>query len=239
MPRPARTRRLLRSSLNVGSSRSCSATWSAQPSWRPGSIPSCFATSCGRINRYATPSLASTTAASPQYLGDGLLAYFDYPVAREDDARRAASAGVDIVKALVPLNGRLRCEHGVTLAVRIGIHMGPVVVGEIGGQSRREALALGETPNIAARLQALAEPDTVAISAATHRLLQGMFAVTDLGPHAVKGLPALLQVYRVEADAPVPVSDGVTATVTPLVGRDQEVGLLLARWEHVKDDTTL
>src|SRR5262249_22654531 len=99
-------------------------------------------------------------------------------------------------------------------------------------------LALGETPNIAARLQAFAEPDTIVISAATHRLLHGMAAVTDLGPQAVKGLPAPLHIYRVEAAEPVAVSGGVTATatVTPLVGRDQEVDLLLARWEHVKED---
>jgi class 3 adenylate cyclase len=172
-----------------------------------------------------------------QYLGDGLLVYFGYPVAREDDARRAVSAGIGIVEALVALNSRLRREHGITLAVRVGIHTGPVVVGEIGGRSRREALALGETPTIAARLQAIAEPDTVVISAATHRLLQGIVAVTDLGAHAVKGLRAALHVYQVEPSE-APKSGGVTtpATVTPLVGRDQEVGLLLDRWEHVKDD---
>ena len=173
-----------------------------------------------------------------QYLGDGLLVYFGYPVAREDDARRAVSAGIGIVEALVALNSRLRREHGITLAVRVGIHTGPVVVGEIGGRSRREALALGETPTIAARLQAIAEPDTVVISAATHRLLQGIVAVTDLGAHAVKGLPAALHVYQVEPSEAAPKSGGVTApaTVTQLVGRDQEVGLLLDRWEHVKDD---
>jgi class 3 adenylate cyclase/tetratricopeptide (TPR) repeat protein len=173
-----------------------------------------------------------------QYLGDGLLVYFGYPVAREDDARRAVQAGIELVKALDPLNIRLRREHRITLAVRIGIHTGAVVVGEIGGQSRREALALGETPNIAARLQAIAEPDTVVVSAATHRLLQGIAPVTDLGAHEVKGLPAALHVYRVERFELALKSGSVTApaNVTPLVGRDQEVGLLLARWEHVKDD---
>ena len=171
-----------------------------------------------------------------QYLGDGLLVYFGYPVAREDDARRAVRAGVGIVEALAPLNARLQRERGITLAVRIGIHTGPVVVGEIGGASRREALALGETPNVAARLQAIAEPDTVVISSATHRLLQGSVAATDLGGQMVKGLSLPLHAYRVEGGGAAGSLDAsVAAPVTPLVGRDQEVGLLLARWEHVKE----
>jgi class 3 adenylate cyclase/tetratricopeptide (TPR) repeat protein len=173
-----------------------------------------------------------------QYLGDGLLVYFGYPVAREDDPRRAVHGGVGIVEVLASLNERLQRDRGITLAVRIGIHTGPVVVGEIGGATRREALALGETPNIAARLQAIAEPNTVVISAATYRLLHGTVAVTDLGAQAVKGLPAPVRAYRVEAaKGAIDSRDATAAAVlTPLVGRDQEIGLLLARWEHVKDD---
>jgi class 3 adenylate cyclase/predicted ATPase len=173
-----------------------------------------------------------------QYLGDGLLVYFGYPMAREDDPRRAVRAAVGIIEALAPLNARLEREQGLTLAVRIGIHTGLVVVGAIGGTSRREALALGETPNVAARLQAIAEPGTVVISGATHRLLRGTIPVADLGAQAVKGLPAPLHVYRVEAAGQTSHARDAAAavTVTPLVGRDQEVGLLLARWDHVKDD---
>jgi class 3 adenylate cyclase/predicted ATPase len=172
-----------------------------------------------------------------QYLGDGVLVYFGYPVAREDDPRRAVRAGLGIIEAIAVLNTRLQHEAEVTLAVRIGIHTGPVVVGEIGGESRREALALGETPNVAARLQAIAEPDTIVISAATQRLLAGSVTVTDLGAHMLKGLPAPLRVYRVESDsgAAHPLDAAAGQTLTPLVGRDQEVGLLLDRWEHVKD----
>src|SRR5262249_46255188 len=172
-----------------------------------------------------------------QYLGDGLLVYFGYPVAREDDPRRAVRAALVIMEAIATLNVRLRRERGITLAVRIGIHTGPVVVGEVGGASRREALALGETPNVAARLQALAESDTVVISAATHRLLPGSVTVTDLGAQVIKGLSAPLRAYRVEGDggAPASLSGSAAETLTPLVGRDQEVGLLLDRWEHVKD----
>jgi predicted ATPase/class 3 adenylate cyclase len=172
-----------------------------------------------------------------QYLGDGLLVYFGYPVAQEDDPRRAVRAGLGIIKAIAMLNTRLQRERGVTLAARVGIHTGPVVIGEIGSASRREALALGEPPNVAARLQALAEPDTIVISGATRRLLPASITVTDLGAHLVKGLPAPLRVYRVLGDRGVTTSVEMSAaqTLTPLVGRDQEVGLLLDRWEHVKD----
>ena len=116
-----------------------------------------------------------------QYLGDGLLVYFGYPVASEDDPRRAVRAGLGLIEAIATLNARLQRERRITLAVRIGIDTGPVVIGDIGGASRHEELALGETPNVAARLQAIAESDTVMISAATHRLLRGSVMVTDLG----------------------------------------------------------
>jgi len=172
-----------------------------------------------------------------QYLGDGVLVYFGYPVAREDDPRRAIRAGLGIIAAIALLNVRLQREMGVTLAVRVGIHTGPVVVGEIGGDSRREALALGETPNVAARLQAIAEPDTIVIGAATQRLLAGSVTVTDLGSQMIKGLPAPLRVYRIESDSEAahPLDAAAGQALTPLVGRDQEVGFLLDRWEHAKD----
>ena len=102
-----------------------------------------------------------------QYLGDGLLVYFGYPQAHEDDAQRAVRAGLGIVGALQTLNTRLEQGHGVRLAVRLGIHTGLVVVGDMGSGGRQEQLALGDTPNLAARLQGLAAPDTVAMSAAT------------------------------------------------------------------------
>ena len=111
-----------------------------------------------------------------QYLGDGLLVYFGYPLAHEDDAQRAVRAGLGIVEAMRGLNTRLEQERGVHLAVRLGIHTGLVVVGEIGGGTRQEQLALGETPNLAARLQGMAAPDTLVISTATLPLLGGFFA---------------------------------------------------------------
>jgi class 3 adenylate cyclase len=116
-----------------------------------------------------------------QYLGDGLLVYFGYPQAHEDTVQRSVRSGLDMVEAVRTLNTRLEQAHGVRLAVRVGIHTGLVVVGEIGGGGRQEQLALGETPNIAARLQGLAAPDTVVISAATAQLIQGYFGLRS--PH--------------------------------------------------------
>ena len=108
-----------------------------------------------------------------QYLGDGLLVYFGYPQAHEDDAQRAVRAALELLEALAPLKAQLAADKGLRLAVRLGIHTGLVVVGAMGASGRQEQLALGDTPNIAARLQALAEPDTVVVSEATYRLVQG------------------------------------------------------------------
>ena len=172
-----------------------------------------------------------------QYLGDGLLVYFGYPQAHEDDARRAVRTGLDVVEALGALNVRLAQHYGVRLAVRIGIHTGLVVVGEMGAGSRQEQLALGDTPNVAARIQGLAAPDTVVISPATFRLVRGYFLYQDLGTHALKGLTAPVQVYRILGDSAAQSRlDVVGATgLTPLVGRDSEVALLLERWVQSQD----
>jgi len=122
------------------------------------------------------------------------------------------------------------------LRVRIGIHTGLVVIGEIGSGEKREILALGETPNLAARLQALAEPDTLVISAATQRLVQGLFACQDRGPQEVKGIPTPIAVYQVlgESGAHSRFEVAVQKGLTPLVGRTEELALLQRRWEHAK-----
>src|SRR5262249_20069580 len=132
-----------------------------------------------------------------QYLGDGLLAYFGYPQAHEDDAQRAVRTGLGIVEAMGTLKARLESDKRIRLAVRAGIATGLVVVGAMGGGERQEQLALGETPNIAARLQELAAPDTVVISAATARLVEGYFVCQKLGAQALKGVAQPLQVSRV------------------------------------------
>jgi predicted ATPase/class 3 adenylate cyclase len=172
-----------------------------------------------------------------QYLGDGLLVYFGYPQAHEDDGQRAVRAALGMVQAMTRLNERLGSEWGVRLAVRVGIHTGMVVVGEMGGGGRQEQLALGETPNLAARLQALAAPDTIVISGATQRLVQGVFTSEDLGAHALKGVSTPMRVFHVlrEREAKNGVDSAVSGGLTPLLGREQEVGTLLARWAQVKD----
>src|SRR6058998_495332 len=172
-----------------------------------------------------------------QYLGDGLLVYFGYPLAHEDDAQRAVRTGLGIVEALGQLNTRLGQERDVALAVRLGIHTGLVVVGEVGGGARQEQLALGETPNLAARLQGLAAPNTLVISAATFHLLGGFFACQPLGAPLLKGQAQPLAVYRVlsESMARSRLEAAGSTGWTPLVGREQEIGLLLERWAQVKD----
>jgi class 3 adenylate cyclase/predicted ATPase len=171
-----------------------------------------------------------------QYLGDGLLVYFGYPQAHEDDAQRAARAGLGMVAAVQALNTQLAQRHGVRIAVRIGIHTGVVVVGEMGGGSRQEQLALGDTPNMAARLQGLAAPDTVVLSAATFRLVQGYFTYQDLGVHTLRGVSASVRVYRILGESGVQsrLEATVPSRLTPLVGREEEVALLQQRWEQAK-----
>src|SRR5436309_7827245 len=172
-----------------------------------------------------------------QYLGDGLLVYCGYPLAHEDDAQRAVRAGLGIVEALGQLNTRLAQERGVHLAVRLGIHTGLVVVGDVGDGARQEQLALGETPNVAARLQGIAAPNTLVISAATLQLLGGFFACQPLGTPLLKGLAQPLAVYRVlyESMARSRLEAASSTGWTPLVGREQESGVQLERWAQVKD----
>jgi len=172
-----------------------------------------------------------------QYLGDGLLVYFGWPQAHEDDAQRAVRAGLGIVEAMRGLNTRLEQERGVHLAVRLGIHTGLVVVGEVGSGGRQEQLALGETPNLAARLQGIAIPNTLVISAATFHLLGGFFACQPLGTSLPKGLAQPIEVYQVlhESMARSRLEAAGSTSLTPLVDREQEVGLLVERWTRVKE----
>jgi class 3 adenylate cyclase len=172
-----------------------------------------------------------------QLLGDGLLVYFGYPQAHEDDPQRAVRTGLGIIEAIGALHTRLEQDKGIRLAVRLGIHTGLVVVGDMGSQGRQEQLALGETPNVAARLQAIARPNTVVMSADTHRLVQGYFDYEALGHHDMRGVSQPLAIYRVLGDRGIQSRLDVVALkgLTPLVGRDQEVGLLIERWEQAKN----
>ena len=167
-----------------------------------------------------------------QYLGDGLLIYFGYPAAHEDDAARSIRAGLEILEAL----HQAQSQFPQPVQVRVGIHTGPVVLGQMGGGRRHEQLALGETPNIAARLQGVAQPDEVVISAATQRLVAGLFETQDQGRIDVKGLSFPPSLFRVTAEGTarsrfeVAVRDGLT----PLVGRELEAGFLAERWEQAQ-----
>ncbi len=173
-----------------------------------------------------------------QTLGDGLLIYSGYPIAHEDDAERAVRVGLGILDAMQTLNEHMEEAYkGIHLAVRIGIHTGPVVIGEVGAGSHQEQLALGEVPNVAARIQGLAEPDTVVISDATHRLTQGYFECETLGERELRGVAEPIVAYQVLQESGVHSRLDIPSArgLTPLVGREQESGLLLERWEQVKN----
>src|SRR6516225_8035042 len=171
-----------------------------------------------------------------QLLGDGLLIYFGFPVAHEDDAQRAVRAGLGMLAAMGDLNTRLQQAKGIQLGVRLGIHTGLVVVGEMGGAGRQEQLALGEVPNIASRIEGLAEANTVAISEATSRLVQGYFDCQDLGAQTLRGVAEPVHVYRVLQDSGARgrLDVAMTRGLTPLVGRESEVTFLQERWAQAK-----
>ncbi len=173
-----------------------------------------------------------------QYHGDGLLVYFGYPLAHEDDAQRAVWAGLHIITGVnETLNPRLRRTLGTEIAVRVSIHTGPVIIGEIRGASRPEPLTIGETPGVATRLQHLAAPNTVVISDATARLIQGYFTLTDLGSHHLTDMAAPMPLFQVHAGTGAQRRFDVEEThgVAPLIGREHDVGLLMQRWQQTQE----
>jgi class 3 adenylate cyclase/DNA-binding winged helix-turn-helix (wHTH) protein/tetratricopeptide (TPR) repeat protein len=171
-----------------------------------------------------------------QEQGDRLVVYFGYPLAHEDDAYRAVRTGLGIVAGMAALNRRRPRDRSVRLAVRVGIHTGVVVVGAMGHDERAQ-FALGDTPIIAAQMQDLAAPDTVLISLATLRLVEGYFDAQALGTHILEDAAESLAVYQVLQRRTAQSRFEVTATkgLTPLVGREQELQLLRERWAQVQD----
>ncbi|UCH48672.1 MAG: AAA family ATPase [Betaproteobacteria bacterium] len=168
-----------------------------------------------------------------QYLGDGLMVYFGWPRAHEDDAERAIRAALEIVELVknVPAPEPLQ--------VRIGITTGPVVVGETGdGDASQPKIAVGETPNLAARFQGLANADEIVIGPATRRLVRDAFDYVDLGSHNLKGIVEPMQAWRVSGltrrHGRFDAAHG-EAELTPMVGRNQEIGLLIDRWQQSQD----
>ena len=173
-----------------------------------------------------------------RYVGDGILAYFGYPQAHEEDAERAIRAGLDIVDGVKALRTGVTESNAVELAVRIGIATGPVVVGDLVGEgTSQESAALGETPNLASRLQGLAQPNTVVVAPETRRLALHYFEYRDLGEHQVKGLSAPARAYQVlsEQTPEVRFEARQLSGITPLVGRAEELALILRRWDQVKE----
>jgi class 3 adenylate cyclase/predicted ATPase len=159
-------------------------------------------------------------------LGDGLMALFGYPLAQENDAERAARAALAILSALEALNAKNAGRDLPALAARIGLESGPVVVDGTGE-------VFGEAPNVAARVQGAAEPGTVLVTASVQRQIAGLFVVEDKGAHALKGVPAAVALYRIMRPSGGGRRGGARS-LTPLVGREEDLALLMRRWERAR-----
>ncbi|WP_043160102.1 adenylate/guanylate cyclase domain-containing protein [Bradyrhizobium sp. Ai1a-2] len=166
-----------------------------------------------------------------RYFGDGAMAFFGWPYAHEDDAVRATHAALEIVSRVAKIPGP------VTLTCRVGVCSGPVVVGETGDSGTWSMDAVGETPNIAARLQTLAAANTVVVSESTRRLVSAAFDFQDLGLQELKGVSESVHVYRVLSAKHTAnrFEAAHTGSLTPLIGRSSELSLLLDRWQKAKE----
>jgi len=186
----------------------------------------------GAYHRCAAALVERNGGFVAKYMGDGVLAYFGYPRASEHDAEQAVRAGLALVEA-VP---KLETKAGTRLQVRVGIGTGLVVVGDLVGEgAAQEQAVVGETPNLAARLQAAAAPGTVVIGPTTRRLLGSLFDYNDLGAIEVKGFDKAVKAYQVVRQSTTESRfEALRTSTTPLVGRDEEIELLLRRWAQAK-----
>src|SRR5271170_8234574 len=184
----------------------------------------------GAYHRCVAETVAPFAGFVAKYMGDGVLVYFGYPQAHEDDAERAVRAGLAVVEAV----GRLDLPE--RLRVRLGLASGLVVVGDLIGEgAAQERGVVGETPNLAARLQGLAEPGTLVIADGTRRQVGNLFELADLGPQPLAGFAEPQRAWRVLGESgEVSRFEALRSGETPLVGRDEEVDLLLRRWEQAK-----
>jgi class 3 adenylate cyclase len=184
-----------------------------------GSYQKCVAETIGRYDGFVA-----------KYMGDGVLAYFGYPQAHEDDAERAVRSGLTIVEAV------RRMSAPEMLQVRIGLATGLAVVGDlIGPGAAQEQAVIGETPNLAARLQALAGPDEVVLPESTRRLIGNLFEYESLGEVDIKGFGAPVLVCRAVRESRVGNRfEALRTGQTPLVGREEEIELLSRRWQRAK-----
>src|SRR5215470_3731067 len=185
----------------------------------------------GAYHRCVAGAVSRGGGVVAKYMGDGVLVYFGYPQAYEDDPERAVRAGLELIDAV----GQLRKTE--PLQVRVGIDTGLVVVGDlVGSGDSQERGVVGETPNLAARLQAVAAPNTVVIGPRTRRLLAELFEYQDLGQIEVKGFAEPVHAYQVVRASSVESRfEALRTTRTPLIGRDEEIELLMRRWQQAKD----
>src|SRR5215467_8239509 len=184
----------------------------------------------GVYHRAVAETVARFAGFVAKYMGDGVLIYFGYPEAHEDDAERAVRAGLAVIVAV----DRLAAPE--PLSVRLGIASGLVVVGDlVGVGAAQERGVVGETPNLAARLQGLARPGTLVIAESTRRQIGTLFEVEDLGPQPLTGFAGPQHVWRVVGESGVLSRfEALRSETTPLVGRDEELDLLLRRWQQAK-----
>ena len=184
----------------------------------------------GAYHRAVAETVGHFNGFVAKYMGDGVLIYFGYPQAHEDDAERAVRAGLAVIEAV----GRLPARED--LSVRLGIATGLAVVGDLIGEgAAQERGVVGETPNLAARLQALAMPNTLVIAETTRRQIGGLFDLEDLGPQQLAGFGEAQRAWRVLGESGMLSRfEALRSGGTPLVGRDEEVGLLIRRWQQAK-----
>ena len=188
----------------------------------------------GSYHRWVADTISRFDGFVAKYMGDGVLVYFGYPQAHEDDAERAVRAGLALIQTVGSL-GNATVER---LQLRIGIATGPVIVGDLIGRGEaQERGVVGETPNLAARLQAIAEPNTVVIALSTRRLLGNLFEYHDLGAIAAKGFNEPVHAFEVLRESGVESRFEAfhSSALTPLVGREEEIELLLRRWARAKN----
>ena len=190
----------------------------------------------GEYQRVCTDVISYHGGRVAQFQGDGILAYFGYPAAHDDDAQRAVRAGLDIISAVA----RLRATLTPSMRVRVAVHTGLVVVGRSGGGLHSNSVEIvGEAPNVAARMQAIAQPGSVVVSAPTYRLIEGFFICRNLGATTLRGVALPVVLYEVvEASELRTAFDRAIATgLTPFISREQEVARLIERWDQARNQT--
>ncbi len=196
------------------------------------------------LDRYldvVLPEIYGLDGIVNQLAGDGLMALFGAPVAHEDAPQRAVRAALGIQEALGRFSERLQAERGLELRARIGINTGPVVVGAVGNDLKMDYSAIGDTTNLAARLESLAAPGSILISEPTERLVRGFFALRAAGPFEVKGKREPVTAFEVlgRSEAATPMAVAVARGLTPLVGREAELAELTTAYGRVASGIAL